>query len=171
MNDRYLFKAKRTDNGEWVEGYYAQLPKPSLGASIVAGGNLCAQDVADYIIVNTQKQHPNFSNGFPLEIVKSEQYEVDPGTLCQYTGSTDKNGKKIWENDIVKHHFRELYAPIKYGLYESCFDSTNTAHCGFYVDWDERRCIRKDLGYWINAVTAEVIGNIFDNPELLEVIK
>ena len=73
-----------------------------------------------------------------------------------------------WENDIVKYHFGEEYAPIKYGVYQSCFDSTKTGHCGFYVDWPENANKRKDLGYWINMVDAEIAGNAFDNPELLE---
>ena len=96
-------------------------------------------------------------------------FEVDPSTIGQCTGLKDKNGKLIWENDIVKYHFGEEYAPIKYGVYQSCFDSTKTGHCGFYVDWPENVNKRKDLGYWINMVDAEIAGNIFDNPELLEV--
>ena len=65
-----LHKAKRKDNGEWVEGFYTQLPKTSLGATIISGGDLCAEDVADYIIQNFSKQHSNFSNSFPLEVVR-----------------------------------------------------------------------------------------------------
>ena len=95
--------------------------------------------------------------------------EIDPSTICQCTGLKDKHGNLIWENDIVKYHFGEEYAPIKYGVYQSCFDSTKTGHCGFYVDWPENVNKRKDLGYWINMVDAEIAGNIFDNPELLEV--
>lgn len=94
---------------------------------------------------------------------------MDRDTICQCTGLKDKNGKLIWENDIVKYHFGEEYAPIKYGVYQSCFDSTKTGHCGFYVDWPENVNKRKDLGCWINMVDAEIAGNIFDNPELLDV--
>lgn len=77
----------------------------------------------------------------------------------------------IWENDIVKDLFSDACAQIKYGSYQSCFDSTKTEHVGFYVDWSGKytKRYRKDLGYWTNMVNAEVIGNIFDNPELLEV--
>ena len=83
----------------------------------------------------------------------------------------DKNGKLIFENDIVKDLFSDACAQIKYGSYQSCFDSTKTEHVGFYVDWSGKytKRYRKDLGYWTNMVNAEVIGNIFDNQELLEV--
>lgn len=95
---------------------------------------------------------------------------IDEKTLCQCTGLTDKSGKLIWENDIIKYHFGSVYAPIKYGEYKSCFDSTSTGHIGFYVDWKgtKKENMRKDLGYWINMISAKVVGNIFDNPELLE---
>lgn len=89
-------------------------------------------------------------------------------TICQCTGLKDKNGNMIWENDVIKYHFGNVYAQIRYGSYKSCFDSQKTEHIGFYVDWSENMNYRKDLGYWINMVNAEVVGNIFDNPELLE---
>lgn len=92
-------------------------------------------------------------------------YLVDSDTICQYTGLTDKKGRKIWENDIIKYHYGDYYAPVKFGEYQSCFDSTTTCHVGFYVDWDEKRDFRKDLGYWIKMVDAEVVGNIHDKPE------
>ena len=89
-------------------------------------------------------------------------------TICQCTGLKDKNGKMIWENDIVKYHFGNVYAQIRYGAYQSCFDSQKTEHIGFYVDWSESRNYRKDLGYWIHMVNAAVVGNVFDNLEVLE---
>lgn len=94
--------------------------------------------------------------------------EVDKNTICQCTGLKDKNGKRVWENDVIKYHFGDVYAQIRYGAYQNCFDSQKAEHMGFYVDWSESRNYRKDLGYWINMVNAEVVGNIFDNPELLE---
>ena len=93
------------------------------------------------------------------------EYMIDPDTICQYTGLTDKKGRKIWENDIIKYHYGDYYAPVKFGEYQSCFDSTTTCHVGFYVDWDEKRDFRKDLGYWIKMVDAEVVGNIHDKSE------
>ena len=126
MEDRYLFRAKRADNGEWVVW--------------------------------------NALTGIPHDI------SIIQDTICQCTGLKDKNGKLIWENGIVKDLFSDACAQIKYGSYQSCFDSTKTEHVGFYVDWSGKctKRYRKDLGYWINMVNAEVIGNIFDNAGLLE---
>ena len=151
MNDRYLYRAKRTDNGGWVEGYLIYAKKDCY---------ICEKPyecMSGYSSLNGQSYG---FGGFKF---------VVPSTICQCTGLKDKNGKLIWENDIVKYHCGEKYAPIKYGVYQSCFDSTKTGHCGFYVDWPENVNKRKDLGYWINMVDAEIAGNIFDNPELLEV--
>ncbi len=138
MEDRYLFKGKRVDNGEWIVGYLYRLSE----------------------------------NNPPFIMLRKygESYEVDEHTICQCTGLKDKNGNLIWENDIVKDLFSDVYAQIKYGSYQSCFDSTKVEHIGFYVNWFGRyaKSRRKDLGYWINMVDTEIVGNTFDNPELLE---
>ena len=137
-----LFKAKQIDNGEWVEGHYLRKY------------DLLEKEV--HFIFQTDKHNTWRS------------VEIVPETLCQFTGLYDKNGKKIWENDIIKYHFGENYAPIKYGYYQNCFDSQKAKHIGFYVDWPDDKCLRKDLGYWIDMVDAVPVGNIFDNPELLQ---
>ena len=145
MQERHLFKAKRKDIGEWVFGGLAYCEK--TGA---------------YFITNMGKDHISYI-GY--------HQEVDPETICQSTGIKDKNGNLIWENDIVKDLFSDTAAPIRYGSYQSCFDSTKVEHVGFYVNWSGKynKNYRKDLGYWIHMVDAELIGNTFDNPELLEV--
>ena len=148
MAREILFKAKRIDNGEWVEGGYLH-KTDSYGME-------CDKH---YIIDGTSTDTEGYG----------EHYLVDKDTICQYTGLTDKNGNKIWENDIVKYHFGDDVAPIRFGDYMSCFDSVNTAHIGFYVDWDDRtNALRKDLGYWVNMIDCNVIVNVIDNPELLK---
>lgn len=156
MMREILFRAKRIDNREWVEGFYTQLPKLSLGATIIANGDLCAEDVGDYIIMNRSKQHSNFSNAYPLEIIECEYYEINPETLCQYTGLTDKNGKRIWENDIVR---------IENSMDEGI---GNIEFYGgmWYVDEEPSNSLYDIVEY--DDGELEVIGNIFDTPELLK---
>ena len=94
-------------------------------------------------------------------------------TLCQYTGLTDKNGKKIWENDIVSNKwcFACGNSVVRFGEYKD-FHMPETYQCGnlgFYLEHmnkKDNRNVRKDMIYFANK--CEVIGNIFDNPELLE---
>lgn len=143
MEKRHLFKAQRVDNGEWVQGN---------------------------ILLDIEKNKPSETYRiYPVDHVDICRI-VDETTICQCTGLKDKNGKLIWENDIVKDLFSDACAQIKYGSYQSCFDSTKTEHIGFYVDWLGKytKNYRKDLGYWVNIVDAEIVGNIFDNKELLE---
>ena len=144
-----LFKAKRVKNGEWIEGSLIDLDI----------------DSGYYYIVPPYKGASTLPIGF---LITDGMELVIPETLCQFTGLCDKNGKKIWENDIIKYHFGEIYAPIKYGCYQNCFDAQKTEHVGFYVDWTGDECLRKDLGYWIDMVCAMPVGNIFDQPELLQ---
>lgn len=148
MSREILFKAKRTD-GEWAEGYY-------FGMIHTDGRH------AHHFIIPLGA---DLSLGTPIEKI---QVEIDPSTICQYTGLTDGNGRKVWENDIIKYHFGDTYALIKYGGYQSCFDSRKAGHIGFYADWQGEKDLRKDLGYWINMINTPIIGNLFDNPELLE---
>ena len=129
-----LFKAKRKDNGEWVEGYYRRIP--------------CMGMLEHYIMPRNPKN-------------RMEQYAINPDTLCQYTGLTDKNGRKIWENDICnrKEKYPEIVTynkgdwQLDYSYVWGKEMHTDACNLGFYVC--ERNCV-------------EVIGNIFDNPELLE---
>ena len=99
--------------------------------------------------------------GLPNQIV---QIEIDSKTLCQFTGLCDKNGKKIWENDIVKT-VSDIYAHVKFGLYTTGF-ALEECNQGFYVDFSVKTYLRHELGYWNNKV--EVRGNIFDNRDLLQ---
>ena len=139
-----LFKAKRIDNGKWVEGYYCKWLK---GERIIT----YSEKETDCIITW-------MSNG------GMSRYEVDPETLCQFTGLCDKNGNKIWENDIVNTK-SNIRVQIKFGLYSNGF-STWKHNQGFYMDFMDKEYYRPELGYW--AEKSVVIGNIFDNKELLQ---
>ena len=186
-----LFKAKRKDNREWVEGYYCQLPKVSLGATITSG-EMCSKNVGDYIIEIKSKQNSNFSNSFPFEVIESETHEIDPETLCQYTGIKDNDGNRIWENDILRQKTAEefnkyspfeweKYGVVRFGEFERKIDVDTNSSIGFYIEHLKSVSInpkdysigkiQKDINQrdMINkCYPFEIIGNIFDNPELLE---
>ena len=137
-----LFRGKRTDNGEWFYGYYTNaryyLDKKEMHI-------IFEQDVEVY-------PHSEFAGG----------EEVIPETVGQYTGLTDKNGRKIFEGDIVV--FADFFDDkIHRGVVYWCdsafwFDCTET-------EGDEGMY---SLAY-ISVNVLEVIGNSYDNPELLEV--
>ena len=137
MNRQILFKAKRKDNGEWVEGYYVYCRKRR------------------YIL-----QILNKEIGFDER--ENEWIEIDPGTICQYTGLTDKNGNKIWENDICNR--KEKYPEIvTYNKGDWQLDYS-------YVFGKEMHTVACNLGFYVcERNCVEVIGNIFDNADLLEV--
>ena len=137
MNDRYLYRAKRTDNGEWVEGCLLVLDDETYRIA-----TSCLQGIAEQL----------------LEVCA---YEVDQSTICQYTGLTDMNGQKIWENDVVGYW--DTYS-TENGYAE--------ADCVGKVAWDNETLsfqVTERLSAESYEVLDEcsVIGNIFDNPELI----
>ena len=121
-----IFRGKRTDNGEWIEGS-------------LLGIDWCDKPSTYSIAPNT-----------PVSVF----YSVIPETVGQYTGLTDKNGKRIFEGDIVslvKHDsliYKVVYVPCRYEL----------------VNSKGVNCFVLDI---YKSENIEVIGNIYDNPELL----
>lgn len=138
MENRYLFRGKRTDNGEWEIG------------------SLIALSDGKFEIANKCENPPDSDPMWGKCVIT---HYVDPSTICQCTGLKDKNGKLIWENDVVNC------------MAEDC--------CG-YIGWNE-----SEAGFYFNTLLEdggfeeehiydyqdcmEVIGNTIDNPELLEV--
>ncbi len=139
-----LFRGKRVDNGEWVYGVFIPDCLESLHGQDCHWG-----------FIKTYRLEGKYEN------VKNETVEVDRETVGQYTGKTDKNGKKIFEGDIVE--FTDKYTGGK-GRAEIVFEAFKWKYSGCYyggnpIVW---LCI-DDL-----SIKFEVIGNIYDNPELLE---
>lgn len=149
MEDRYLFKAKRLNNGEWVVGNLITNVFFRLGQSIPY---ILCPDKADYDCFEDFSEE----NGI---------FEVDPSTICRYAGREDKNGKLIWENDIVKFdtYCYEKLASSTISQIKWCNDL-----CALSLVVNDRGT-RGTLGHLMDLnKEIEVIGNIFDNAELLE---
>ena len=129
-----LFRGKRIDNGEWVEGYFGKYFDGDEEVSCIAlptketlAGSLC--------------------------------YEVDPATVGQYTGLTGKNGKKIFEGDLItipRSKRQGLPAPVKWSNFDARFEISRRGFNPICLDGDD--------GIY------EVIGNIYDSPELMGMI-
>lgn len=100
---------------------------------------------------------PEYHNSW---MVKSE-------TVGRYTGLTDKNGTRIFEGDIIKSKQDGMIGVIRFGEYQTTNSENGECHLGFSIEWYGKYSglLRKDLGWWINL---KIIGNIYDNPELLK---
>lgn len=139
-----LFRGKRTDNDEWIFGNLEYNPITKLAFI----------SVPQHIHVDVEM--------------------VDPETVCQYTGLTDKNGKKIFEGDIVFDD--ETYSLVRWDEGKAMFviDDYGTRGCLMEYGWDEDAG-----GYGVVDTNSfddfcgtvnldfEVVGNIYDNPDLL----
>ena len=128
-----LFKAKRVDNGEWVEGLL----------TVMWG---------QYHMIN-----PNDEN---------TAYPIDTETICQYTGLADKNGNRIWENDIVE--FPDCEMPTESGYGDVFVNVGKVAYDTESMSYFFTNRVTVDMGDIIIKDEVEVIGNVFDNPELFE---
>ena len=145
MNDRYLYRAKRIDNGELVEGFLIfEKDRAFIAHRVCEVMNSYSKTGEEY--------------GFGNFI------EVYPSTICQCTGLKDEDGKKIFEGDIVG--------------YIDCTSTENgysEHYCRGRVAWDEETAsfqVTERLSaesYEVLDRGCNVLGNIFDNPELMEV--
>lgn len=129
-----LFRAKRIDNGEWVEGYFWR--------------------GVDHIYVIPS--HVGIGYDEKTKRMNAYAIEVNYETLCQYTGLNDKNGNRIWENDIVKHEISDTIGTVKW------YQEDYVGWCVDDIVIDEQQFTDE---MWNEC---EVIGNIFDNLELLK---
>ena len=139
-----LFRGKRLDNGEWVYGSFCMDAREQFNG-------LCGVD--------------GFIRLYDKIKGKMQTYEVDRETVGQYTGLNDKNGKRIFEGDIVAQNWYDYDEPrddsfgkVVFCEYDCSFSVMDVNKDGFIP---LGRC---GSYHW----EVEVIGNIHDNPELLE---
>lgn len=149
MNREILFKAKRKDNGEWVEG------------------DLLHTRHTDVVLISD---------------FKDQLFRCDGNTICQFTGLTDKNGKRIWENNILIGHGNDRdLSKVSFGKFY-VIDVETLNKVDEVVGWHtevietdalskcEPFCLPMPLtDFYIKRSEFEVFGNIFDNADLLEV--
>lgn len=147
-----LFRAKRLEDGKWVEGFYYKINETTYAFADDYEKN--PVPTHHYILFERMTDW-----GLPNQMY---QVEVDGKTVCQYTGLNDKNGKKIFENDILKISYtdgQENYTEIT----EVNFEEKSASFSPWNWEYDCDGC---DLYCHIEEI--EIIGNIFDYPELLE---
>lgn len=145
MSREILFRAKKVDGGEWVEGYLFDDGTSNPKRYFVGGIS-----VEPYEGTACDK----------WDIVGIDFCEINPNTVCQYTGLTDKSGNKIWENDILR---RDGYWDIRIEFENGVFMVRNAGKAQYI-----NRATYTSINTF-NIKAYEVVGNIFDNPELLEV--
>lgn len=159
MKDRYLFKSKRFDNGEWAQGALIYDDRDRL-----------------YRIIT----EISYSTGTCLTTDNAPR--VDSSTICQCTGLKDKNGKLIWENDILMcYDNTDNLVKVAYGEFDVIdADSLNVSDS--VIGWHHEvvsmdalkkyELLRYDMlpltEYYIQLMESKRIGNIFDNPELIK---
>ena len=137
MNREILFRGKRIDNGDWVEG------------------SLVINRIEKDRTIEQQYHIQDITYGvFPNDFMSGFDEIVDPSTVCQYTGLTDKNGKKIFEWDRVNRNGKQATVVFDESEFSLAIDGNQYIQHGLLVN------------LWKNVL--EVIGNIHDNPELKE---
>ena len=135
-NREILFRGKRVDNGEWVYGFYVERKS----------------DSATYIVTSTI----GASIYSEINNMTATAFRVIPETVGQYTGLKDKNGKRIFEGDIlsINRHLQGIQIEFDNGCYIGVANNRKYKH---RLEFDTPNIY-------------EVIGNIYDNPELLGVV-
>ena len=143
-----LFRGKRKDNGKWVEGFFVKRIEP---LTLIPK---C------YILV--QEEDTSGITGEPTGHLNTEfsWYEVIPETFGQYTGLKDKNGKRIFEGDICQHEKTRRTISVSWHGTMAGYVWSKRIEDSNLFDFGELFRVHDKYA---------VIGNIHDNPELLEV--
>lgn len=139
-----LFRGRSVDTDEWVYGSFCMDALEQVGHPIEVNG---------------------FIRWYDIENKKVLVCEVERETVGQYTGLCDKNGKKIFEGDVLSHYINWLGRRVN-GVCEYD-DKEQAAWMCRFVDESENEATGF-LADWVDNNGCEIIGNIHDNPELLK---
>lgn len=138
MKREIKFRAKQVDLNDWIHGYLREVFGETKRTFVIAPANKFESD--GYTDV--------------------EEDYVQPDTIGQFTGLTDKNGKEIYEGDIIQLQCKEN----KY----NCLVGWNSELGAWCISIGNKHVGVKPLGEWLCEYKFEVIGNIYDNKDLLE---
>ena len=141
-----LFRGKRIDSGEWVSSGNIICFNPEGGKD---------KDLAFIPALNETCICDHDEKGNIISFEKGMFYKVDTKTVGQYTGLLDKNGKKVFEGDIVRKTNEGRHPKIFIANIRTCFYTNEEV---YYSPFD----------HFTESCEYEIIGNITDNPELLE---
>lgn len=150
MNRGIRFRGKRCSDGKWVYGFYAESNYSWKGH----------KPHKSWIVSNA------ISNGGFFNILG--RYAVKDNTIGQFTGLYDKNGKEVYEGDILKVECTDgssIYKIVRFVPEKAAFCMANTFEIKDEGRWDIWSCVSQR---GIKEIEASVIGNIHDNPELLK---
>lgn len=149
-----LFRGKRLDNGEWVEGFIVASRENTYpdGFEMITVDGINYDEIDNYI--------PDFIS-----------YAVDPFTVGQYTGLEDKNGKRVFEGDVIKpfdDEIDKMVVEFHHGQFLLCLYG-NRGYMAEY-GWEEEGnygCFEAEpLSSYGDDI--EIISTIYDNPEMLK---
>lgn len=143
---KIFFRGKRTDNGEWVCGYYVLRKRPYFKDK---GANF-EHIICDNLVIDDSNDK-QFVDTIPIT------YSVDPETIGQYTGLTDMNGRKIFEGDIVISDYIDYEDERGVVQWDSDIAKFIITYSTFTVDFDS-----------VCGEELEIVGNVYDDPELLK---
>lgn len=161
-----LFRGKSTETNQWIYGGFHIWEKRQ---TCLGDDKLKDDEISCVITVNS---FADWNMPRTMQAV-----EVIPETVGQFTGVTDKNGKRVFEGDIFQYepHFTTEKACLGIVKYRNTYDRQRACNdCGFVIEWQHEPLLtlREDLLYWCgDGKSASVIGNIHDmndNPELFE---
>ena len=151
------FRGKSVATGDWVYGYLVPM-KDGISGWAIAGDHCKVSNYAE--------------SGFTYPAIGAEEYcQVLNDTICEYVGLADSDDTPIYEGDIIAIHLQQLREQagiVMFGTYQNPW-SDETTHQGFYVEWIGERegALRRDLAFWTSERRIRIVGNIYDNPELL----